>query len=116
MMTHFTTDCKLRPFVRSVNFFLLLWMCILFIPHGVDAQTERELPRMTAHRTSEEIKDRWNSDERLANCRTDPSVILRSNPTKANQRQNRPKCELCMMTKKLYFGFIFFDEMDKIGC
>ena len=32
---------------------------MLFVSHGVnaqDGQTERELPRMSAHRTSEEIK------------------------------------------------------------
>jgi len=36
--------------------FLFLWLCLLLIPIGADAQSERELPRMSATRTSEAIK------------------------------------------------------------
>ncbi len=114
MMTHFTTDCKLRPFVRSVNFFLLLWMCILFIPHGVDAHTERELPRMTAHRTAEEIKIDGILDEPVWQTVEPIRQLYQIQPDQGEPATEPSEVRIMYDDKKLYFGFIFFDEMDKI--
>ena len=55
-MKHFTNDFQLSRYMRNIKLSLLVWMCVLFVSQGVNAQTERELPRMSAHRTSEEIK------------------------------------------------------------
>ena len=55
-MKHFTNDFQLSRYMRNIKLSLLVWMCVLFVSQDVNAQTERELPRMSAHRTSEEIK------------------------------------------------------------
>ena len=55
-MSYTTIDFQFRQRWRRANVLMLLWMCVLCVSISVNAETERELPRMSAHRTSEEIK------------------------------------------------------------
>ena len=115
MMTHHTTDFQFRQYMRRFKFFLLLWMCVLFVPHGVNAQTERELPRMSAHRTSEEIKIDGVLDEPVWQSVEPIRQLYQIQPDQGEPATEPSEVRIMYDDKKLYFGFIFFDsEMDKI--
>ncbi len=114
MMQHSTTDFQLNRHIRNTNFFLLLWMCVLFVPHGADAQTERELPRMSAHRTSEEIKVDGVFDEPVWQSVEPIRELYQIQPDQGEPATEQSEVRILYDDKKLYFGFIFFDEMDKI--
>ena len=114
-MTHFTTDLQFKQCMRSVNFFFLLWLCVLFIPPGADAQTEQELPRMSAHRTSEEIKVDGVLDEPVWQSVEPIRQLYQIQPDQGEPATEQSEVRILYDDKKLYFGFIFFDsEMDKI--
>ena len=115
MRLHFTTDFQLSRFMRNIKISLLLWMCVLFVPHGVDAQTERELPRMSAHRTSEEIKVDGVFDEAVWQSVEPIRQLYQIQPDQGEPATEKSEVRILYDDKKLYFGFIFFDsEMDKI--
>ena len=114
MMSHFTINFQLRQCVQSVNFFFLLWMCVLFVPHGGNAQTERELPRMSATRTSEEIKVDGILDEPVWQSVEPIRQLYQIQPDQGEPATEQTEVRILYDDKKLYFGFIFFDEMDKI--
>ena len=113
-MTHITTNFQLRQYIGNVSFFLLLWMCVLFIPIDADAQTERELPRMSATRTSEEIKVDGVLDEPVWQSVEPIRELYQIQPDQGEPATEQSEVRILYDDKKLYFGFIFFDEMDKI--
>ena len=113
-MTHFTTNFQLRQCMGSVIFLLPLWMCVLFIPIDADAQTERELPRMSATRTSEEIKVDGVFDESVWQTVEPIRQLYQIQPDQGEPATEKSEVRILYDDKKLYFGFIFFDEMDKI--
>ncbi len=114
-MTHITANSQLRQCMVSVPFFLLLWMCVLFIPIDVYAQTERELPRMSATRTSEEIKVDGVFDEPVWQTVEPITQLYQIQPDQGEPATEASEVRILYDDKKLYFGFIFFDsEMDKV--
>ena len=113
-MTHITTNFQLRQCIESLTFFLLLWMCVLFIPIDTEAQTERELPRMSATRTSEEIKVDGVLDEPVWQSVEPIRQLYQIQPDQGEPATEDSEVRILYDDKKLYFGFIFFDEMDKI--
>ncbi len=113
-MKHFTTIFQLRRYMRNIKLSLLLWMCILFVPHGADAQTEREFPRMSAHRTSEEIKVDGVFDEPVWQSVEPIRQLYQIQPDQGEPATEASEIRILYDDKKLYFGFIFYDEMDKI--
>ena len=113
-MTHITTNFQLRQCIGNVSFFLLLWMCVLFIPINADPQTERELPRMSATRTSEEIKVDGVLDEPVWQSVEPIRELYQIQPDQGEPATEQSEVRILYDDKKLYFGFIFFDEMDKI--
>ena len=117
MMQHSATVLQLNRYMRNIKFFLLLWMCILFVPHGVNAQdtpTERELPRMSAHRTSEEIKVDGVFDESVWQSVEPIRELYQIQPDQGEPATEKSEVRILYDDQKLYFGFIFYDEMDKI--
>lgn len=113
-MSYFTINFKFGQRWREVKVFTLLWMCILFVPHGADAQTERELPRMSAHRTSEEIKVDGVFDEPIWQSVEPVRELYQIQPDQGEPATEQSEVRILYDDKKLYFGFIFYDEMDKI--
>ena len=114
-MRHFTIRFQFRQCMRSVPIFLLLWMCALFIPTSVNAQTERELPRMSAQRISEEIKVDGVLDEPVWQSVEPIRQLYQIQPDQGEPATEKSEVRILYDGKKLYFGFIFFDsEMDKI--
>ena len=116
-MRHFTTNFQLRQYMRNIKLSLLLWMCVLCVSHGVnaqDAQTERELPRMSAHRTSEEIKVDGVFDESVWQSVKPIRQLYQIQPDQGEPATEASEVRILYDDKKLYFGFIFYDEMDKI--
>ena len=114
-MKHITTDLQSQQRWRGVKFLTLLWMCALFVPIGADAQTERELPRMSAHRTSEEIKVDGILDESIWQSVEPIRQLYQIQPDQGEPATEASEVRILYDDKKLYFGFIFFDsEMDKI--
>ena len=117
MMQHSSTDFQLNRHIRNTQFFLLLWMCMFFMPHGVnaqDTQTERELPRMSAHRTSEEIKVDGVFDEPVWQSVEPIRQLYQIQPDQGEPATEKSEVRILYDDKKLYFGFVFYDEMDKI--
>ena len=109
------TGFQLSRYMREINFFLLLWMCVLLVSHGADAQTERELPRMSAHRTSEEIKIDGVLDESVWQSVQPIRQLYQIQPDQGDPATEQSEVRILYDDKKLYFGFIFFDsEMDKV--
>ncbi|MCY4553166.1 MAG: DUF5916 domain-containing protein [Candidatus Poribacteria bacterium] len=114
-MTHFTINFQLSRYLRNIKLSLLLWMCVLFVPHGVNAQTERELPRMSAHRISEEIKIDGILDEPIWQNVEPIRQLYQIQPDQGDPATEQSEVRIMYDGKKLYFGFIFYDsEMDKI--
>ena len=117
MMSHFTIDFEFQQCWRKVGILTLLWMSMLSIPIRVDAQTqtERELPRMSAHRTSEEIKIDGVLDELVWQSVEPIRQLYQIQPDQGDPATEQSEIRILYDDKKLYFGFIFFDsEMDKI--
>ena len=114
-MRYFTTDFQLSRYIRNIKLSLLLWMCVLCVPPGVDAQTERELPRMSAHRTSEEIKVDGILNEPVWQSVEPIRQLYQIQPDQGDPATEQSEVRIMYDDKKLYFGFIFYDsEMDKI--
>ena len=114
MMQHSSTGFQLNQHIRNTHFFLSLWMCLLFVPHGADAQSERELPRMSAHRTSEEINVDGVLDEPVWQSVEPIRQLYQIQPDQGEPATEQSEVRILYDDKKLYFGFIFYDEMDKI--
>lgn len=114
-MKLFTTNFQYRSCQRSFIFFLLLWGCVLFVPPSVDAQTERELPRMSAHRISEEIEVDGILDEPVWQTVEPIRQLYQIQPDQGEPATEASEIRIMYDDKKLYFGFIFYDsEMDKV--
>ena len=113
-MSHFTINFKFGQCWRSAKILTLLWMCTLSISLSVNAQTERELPRMSAHRTSEEIKVDGVFDEPVWQTVEPIRQLYQIQPDQGEPATEQSAVRILYDDKKLYFGFIFFDEMDKI--
>ena len=115
MMSHCTIDFEFQQCWRKVGILTLLWVCILSVPIRVDAQTERELPRMSAHRTSEEIKVDGVLDEPVWQNVQPIRQLYQIQPDQGDPATEQSKVRILYDDQKLYFGFIFFDsEMNKI--
>ena len=115
MMSHRTIDFEFQQCWRKVGILTLLWVCILSVPIRVDAQTERELPRMSAHRTSEEIKVDGVLDEPVWQSVEPIRQLYQIQPDQGDPATEQSEVRIMYDDKKLYFGFIFYDsEMDKI--
>ncbi len=114
-MSYITIDFQFRQRWRKANVLMLLWMCMLCVSISVDAQTERELPRMSAHRTSEEIKVDGVFDESVWQNVEPIRQLYQIQPDQGEPATEQSEVRILYDDKKLYFGFIFFDsEMDKI--
>ena len=113
-MRPFITNFQYQSRVRSFVSFLLLWVCVLFVPHRVNAQTERELPRMSAHRIAEEIRVDGILDEPVWQTVEPIRQLYQIQPDQGEPATEQSEVRIMYDDKKLYFGFIFFDEMDKI--
>ena len=115
MMSHCTIDFEFQQCWRKVGILTLLWVCILSVSIRVDAQTERELPRMSAHRTSEEIKVDGILDEPVWQNVEPIRQLYQIQPDQGEPATEQSEVRIMYDDKKLYFGFIFYDsEMDKI--
>ena len=115
MMSHFTIGFEFRQHWHKVKILRLLWVCLLFVPIAVNAQTERELPRMSAHRTSEEIKIDGVLDEPVWQNVEPIRQLYQIQPDQGDPATEQSEIRILYDDKKLYFGFVFFDsEMDKI--
>ena len=115
MMSHCTIDFEFQQCWRKVGILTLLWVCILSVPIRVDAQTERELPRMSAQRTSEEIKVDGVLDEPVWQSVEPIRQLYQIQPDQGDPATEQSEVRIMYDDKKLYFGFIFYDsEMDKI--
>ena len=114
-MTHFLIHLQLGQPWRSTNLLLTLWLCTLFICFSAAAQTARELPRMSAHRTSEEIKVDGVLDEPVWQSVAPIRQLYQIQPDQGEPATEASEIRIMYDDKKLYFGFIFYDsEMDKI--
>ena len=115
MMSHFTIGFKFQQCWRKVGILTLLWVSMLSIPIRVDAQTERALPRMSAHRMSEEIKIDGVLDEPIWQNVEPIRQLYQIQPDEGEPVTEKSEVRIMYDDKKLYFGFIFYDsEMDKI--
>ena len=115
MMSHCTIDFESRQCYRKLGIFTLLWVCILSLSITVDAQMERELPRMSAHRTSEEIKVDGVLDEPVWQSVEPIRELYQIQPNQGEPATEQSEIRILYGDKKLYFGFIFYDsEMDKV--
>ena len=115
MMSHCTIDFEFQQCWRKVGILTLLWVCILSVSIRVDAQTERELPRMSAHRTSEEIKVDGVLDESVWQSVEPIRQLYQIQPDQGDPATEQSEVRILYDDKKLYFGFVFYDsEMDKI--
>lgn len=115
MMSHFTIDFEFQQCWRKVGILALLWVNMLSIPIRVDAQTERELPRMSAHRISEEIKIDGVLDEPIWQDVEPIRELYQIQPDEGEPVTEPSEIRIMYDDQKLYFGFIFYDsEMDKI--
>ena len=115
MMSHFTIGFKFQQCWRKVGILTLLWVSMLSIPIRVDAQTERALPRMSAHRTSEEIKVDGVLDEPAWQNVEPIRQLYQIQPDEGEPVTEKSEIRIMYDDKRLYFGFIFYDsEMDKI--
>ena len=114
-MRFFTTNFQYQSCLRSLIFFLLLWVCVLFVPHSANTQTERELPRMSAQRISEEIRVDGVLDEPVWQTVEPIRQLYQIQPDQGEPATEDSEIRIMYDDKKLYFGFIFYDsEMDKV--
>ena len=115
MMSHFTIDFRFQHCWRKVGILTLLWISMLSIPIRVNAQTARELPRMSAHRISEEIKIDGVLDEPIWQDVEPIRQLYQIQPDEGEPVTEPSEIRIMYDDQKLYFGFIFYDsEMDKI--
>ena len=117
MMSHFTIDFEFQQCWRKVGILTLLWVSMLSIPIRVDAQTqtERELPRMSAQRISDEIKIDGVLDEPIWQNVEPIRQLYQIQPDQGDPATEQSEIRILYDDKKLYFGFVFFDSgMDKI--
>ena len=115
MMLHLTIDFLFPQCWQKAKVWTLLCMCVLFTPIGADAQTERELPRMSIHQTSEEIKVDGILDEPVWQNVEPIRQLYQIQPDQGEPATEQSEVRIMYDGKKLYFGFIFYDsEMDKI--
>ena len=115
MMSHFTIGFEFQHCWRKVGILTLLWVGMLSILIRAEAQTERELPRMSAQRISEEIKVDGVLDEPAWQNVEPIQELYQIQPDEGEPVTEESEVRMMYDDKKLYFGFIFYDsEMDKI--
>ena len=99
---------------RWTTVLILICVAPLFVSIIAEGQTEREPPRMSAQRISEEIKVDGVLDE-PAWQNVEPSrELYQIQPDEGDPVTEPSEVRIMYDDKKLYFGFIFYDEMDKI--
>ena len=115
MMSRLTINVQFRQPWQWMIVLVLLCICMLFVPIIAEAQTERELPRMSAHRTSEEINVDGVLDEPAWQNVEPIRELYQIQPDEGDPVTEQSEVRIMYDDKKLYFGFIFYDsEMDKI--
>ena len=115
MMSRLTINVQFRQPWQWMIVLVLLCICMLFVPIIAEAQTERELPRMSAHRTSEEINVDGVLDEPAWQNVEPIRELYQIQPDEGEPVTEQSEVRIMYDDKKLYFGFIFYDsEMDKI--
>lgn len=107
MMSHLTIDFQFSQRWQGTKILTLLWMCMLFVPIDVDAQTERELPRMSAYRISEEIKIDGVLDEPIWQNVEPIRQLYQIQPDQGDPATEQSEIRILYDDKKLYFGFVF---------
>ncbi len=115
MMSHFIFDVEFQQCWRKVGILTLLWVCILSVSIRVDAQTERELPRMSAHRTSEEIKVDGVLDEPVWQSVEPIRQLYQIQPDQGDPATEQSEVRILYDDKKLYFGFIFLMRWTRLS-
>ena len=115
MTSHLTIDFQCKNPCGGVKTLIFLWICVLFISDGIAAETERPLPRTSAHRTSEDIKVDGVLDEPVWQTVEPIRQLYQIQPDQGDPATEPSEVRILYDDKKLYFGFVFFDsEMDKI--
>ncbi len=114
-MLHFTINFQFRQHLRWTTLLALCCICLLFVPIIAQAQTEREPPRMSAQRISEEIKVDGVLDEPAWQNVEPIRELYQVQPDEGEPVTEQSEVRIMYDDNKLYFGFIFYDsEMDKI--
>ena len=114
-MLNFTINVQFRQLRRWATVLILLCISLLFLPISAEAQTEREPPRMSAHRISEEIKVDGVLDEPAWQNVEPITELYQIQPDEGEPVTEPSEIRIMYDDNKLYFGFIFYDsEMDKI--
>lgn len=113
-MLNFTINVQFQKPPRWTTVLILLCIASLFVPIIAEAQTEREPPRMSAQRISEEIKVDGVLDEPAWQNVEPIRELYQIQPDEGDPVTEPSEVRIMYDGKKLYFGFIFYDEMDKI--
>ena len=115
MMLHLIINVQGQKPRRWATVLILLCIAPLFVPIVAEAQTERESPRMSAQRTSEEIKVDGVLDEPAWQNVEPIRELYQIQPDEGEPVTEPSEIRIMYDDTKLYFGFIFYDsEMDKI--
>ncbi len=113
-MLNFTINVQFQKPPRWTTVLILLCIASLFVPIIAEAQTEREPPRMSAQRISEEIRVDGVLDEPAWQNVEPIRELYQIQPDEGEPVTEPSEVRIMYDDKKLYFGFIFYDEMDKI--
>ncbi|MDE0089077.1 MAG: hypothetical protein OXU23_25385 [Candidatus Poribacteria bacterium] len=94
---------------------MLCWLCLLFIPLIAQSQTKPSPPRTSAHRITQDITIDGRLDEPAWQNAEPIRQLLQIQPNEGEPMTQPSEVRILYDTKKLYFGFIFFDsEIDKL--
>ena len=114
-MSHLTINVQCRQPRRWATVLILLCITPLFVPILAETQTDREPPRMSAHRISEDIKVDGVLDEPAWQNVEPVRELYQIQPDEGEPVTEPSEIRIMYDDNKLYFGFIFYDsEMDKI--
>ena len=113
-MLNFTINVQFRQPPRWTTVLILLCVVPLFVPIIAEAQAEREPPRMSAQRISEEVRVDGVLDEPAWQNVEPIQELYQIQPDEGDPVTEPSEVRIMYDDKKLYFGFIFYDEMDKI--
>ena len=94
---------------------LLLWICALFSPLIVNAQSEPMQPRTSAYRIFQNIKVDGNLDEPPWQNAQPINRLFQIQPNQGEPMTQATEVRILYDDKKLYLGFTCFDsEIEKL--
>ena len=94
---------------------LLLWICALFSPLIVNAQSEPMPPRTSAHRISQNIKVDGNLDEPPWQNAHPIKRLFQIQPNQGEPMTQPTEVRILYDDQNLYLGFVCFDsEIEKL--